>query len=302
MPGSLLNSPIYTLADAFAYCDHLALRHYENFPVGSWMIPKAMRPYVHSIYAFARTADDYADEACYEGKGICSPEERIRLLDDWERQLEACYMGEASHPIFIALRETVRRFDMPIEPFKALLHAFRLDITVKRYPKFTDVLYYCKHSANPVGQVVLYLFGYRSPALHRLSDCICTALQLTNFWQDIATDLEKDRVYIPQADLTAFGYSEEDLLACRFNRAFRQLLCYQIKRTYQLFAAGWPLCQQVGRMLGLELRMIWFGGVRILERIEQANYDVFSRRPTLSWFDRGLFLLRALTRWGNEPP
>jgi squalene synthase HpnC len=277
----------YTLDEAFAYCQRMVQEHYENFPVGSLVIPKAMRPHVHAIYAFARTADDYADEAAYDG-------ERLSLLDDWERQLEACYRGQATHPIFIALGETARRFDIPIEPLKALLYAFRMDVTVKRYPDLADVLYYCKHSANPVGQLVLYLFSYKDPELHRLSDCICTALQLTNFWQDIAIDLEKGRIYIPQSDLEAFGYSEENLLAHRHNDAFRRLLRHQIRYTRQLFAEGWPLCQRVGGMLGLELRLTWFGGMRILERIERLDCDVFNRRPTLSKFDKGLILFRAL--------
>jgi squalene synthase HpnC len=284
----------YTLDEAFAYCRRMAQEHYENFPVGSLLIPRAMRPHVHAIYAFARTADDYADEAAYAG-------ERLDLLDDWERQLEACYRGQATHPVFVALGETARCFDIPSGPFNALLHGFRMDVSVKRYPDLERVLYYCKHSANPIGQLVLYLFGYRDPDLHRLSDCVCTALQLTNFWQDVAIDLEKDRIYIPQSDMEAFGYSEEDLLAHRHDDAFRRLLRREIQHTRKLFAEGWPLLRRVRGMLSLELRLTWFGGVRILERIEQVDCDVFQRRPTLSTFDKGLILLRALVRRSEEP-
>lgn len=285
----------YTLDEAFAYCRRMAQEHYENFPVASPLIPKDLRPHVQAIYAFARTADDYADEAAYS-------RDSLGLLDDWERQLEDCYRGQATHPVFVALAETTRRFSIPIEPLKALLQAFRMDVTVRRYADFDRLLYYCRHSANPVGQLVLYLFGYRDPELHRLSDCICTALQLTNFWQDVAVDLEKGRIYIPQEDMEAFGCPEEDLLAHRHGDAFRRLLRRQVWRTRQLFAEGWPLAWHVSGMLSLELRLTWFGGMRILEKIEQADYDLFDRRPVLSSFDKGLILLRALIWRGKEPP
>ena len=223
------------IRDAFAFCEQMARAHYENFPVGSLLIPKAKRKHVYSIYAFARTADDFADE----GYGTATTwEDRLYLLDEWEFQLESCYRGIASHPIFIALAETVRELRLPIQLFHDLLSAFKQDVVQARYANFEDVLDYCRRSANPVGRLLLLLFGYRDEHLHKLSDSICTALQLANFWQDVAVDLEKDRVYLPQEDLWQFDYGEEELFAREFTKRYADLLKFQVDRTWQLFAYG----------------------------------------------------------------
>lgn len=276
----------WDLEASFAFCTALAEGHYENFPVGSRFIPRAKRPYVHALYGFARTADDFADEARFEGV-------RLALLDEWEELLRRCYQREASHPVFIALRETVGRFDIPIEPLRALLQAYRMDVLRNRHETFEDLLFYCRHSANPVGQLVLYLFGYRDRELHALSDAICTALQLTNFWQDVDVDRAKDRVYLPQADMARFGYSEEDLFSRRYTGAFVRLLRLEAERTWALFEQGRPLLRRVGRDLRFEMRLTWLGGTRILRGIEGCGFDVFSHRPTLNLWDKLSILAQA---------
>jgi squalene synthase HpnC len=277
----------WTVPQAFRYCEQLTYDHYENFPVASLFIPKEKRRYVCAIYSFARIADDFADEA-----GL-TPAERIESLNEWEEQLVDCYRGHVQHPVFVAVRETVDRFDIPIELFQNLLHAFRTDVTTHRYETFEDVLEYCEHSANPIGRLMLLLFNYRSEAMMEQADLICTALQLTNFWQDVAVDLRKDRVYIPLDDIREFGYSEEELFALKTNQAFKDLICYQVDRTQQLFREGRPLLQQVGRDIRLELRMTWNGGMKILRKIEKLDYDVLRRRPHLTLLDKASLALSS---------
>ena len=280
----------WTVPDSFRYCEQKANRHYENFPVASLLLPKDKRPYVHAMYSFARTADDFADEPGW------TPAERIENLNAWEQNLLDCVDGHATHPVFIALAETIERFQIPVELFQSLLIAFRSDVTVRRYETFEDVLAYCENSANPVGRLVLLLFNYRSEALHAYSDSICTALQLTNFWQDIAVDLSKDRVYLPREDLDRFGYSEQDLFDRRFGKRFQDLLAFEVGRTEQLFKEGTPLLAAVNRDLSMELRLTWHGGMKILDKIRKQNFDVFRRRPTLSAFDKLGVLLHARRR------
>ena len=280
------------IKDAFAFCEQMARAHYENFPVGSLLIPKEKRKHVYSIYAFARTADDFADE----GYGTATTQEdRLYLLDEWEFQLESCYRGIASHPIFIALAETVRELRLPIQLFRDLLSAFKQDVVKARYANFEDVLDYCRRSANPVGRLLLLLFGYRDEHLHQLSDYICTALQLANFWQDVAVDLEKDRVYLPQEDLWQFDYREEELFARRFNQRYADLLKFQVDRTWQLFAYGKELPRLVSGRLSFELSLTWHGGTRILELIERNGYDTLSQRPKITKWDKVVLLTRAIS-------
>jgi len=285
-PPSRLEEYSWTLEEAFAYCERLASSHYENFPVGSRFIPNRLRPYVHSVYAFARIADDFADE----------PEVvdtlRLPFLENWENQLLQCVWRKPQHPVFIALKETIERFDLPVTLFQDLLTAFKMDVTIKRHGRFEDLLTYCRYSAIPVGRLVLFLFGYRDPELHALSDSICTALQLTNFWQDVAVD-EKDRVYLPLEDMAKFGYREEDLKAHRCNEAFRNLMRHEIAQTRELFHQGRPLCDRVGRDLRFELHLIWNGGMAILDRIERVDYNVFTRRPTIGLKDKIAALTKA---------
>lgn len=283
-------SRAFTVEEAFAHCAEITNTHYENFPVASLFLPKEKRPYIQSIYAFARTADDFADEQRR------SVEERLRLLKDWEQQLLQCYDHESEphHPIFVALRETVKKLDIPVEPLKDLLTAFTMDVTKNRYPSFDEVLSYCKYSANPIGRLVLMIFGYRDEYLYSLSDHICTALQLANFWQDIAIDLKKNRIYIPQTDLQHFGYREEDLRNHLVDERFRRLMGFEIDRTRQLFYQGAELPSLADNDLRLELRLVWFGGMSILRKMESARYNVFRRRPVLYGGNRAMILLRAL--------
>ena len=278
----------WTVPQAFQFCERLTHEHYENFPVASLMVPREKRPYICAIYSFARIADDYADEP-----GL-STAERIDSLTDWEEQLIDSYRGHVQHPVFVALQETVNRFEMPIELFSDLLAAFRSDVTTHRYETFDEVLGYCENSANPVGRIILLLFNYRSEATMELSDSICTALQLTNFWQDVSVDLEKDRVYIPLDDIREFGYSEEELLDRSYSPAFKDLMCFQVDRTQQMFQEGKPLLSQVGRDLNLELRLTWTGGMKILRKIEKDDYNVLSHRPKLSTFDKASLLISSL--------
>ncbi len=276
-------------SDSFDYCSKVALGHYENFPVGSWLIPKDKRKYVHAIYAFARTADDFADEPGYRDN------ERVQLLTDWEKRLEECVTGAPRHPVFISVKEAVEKFNIPEALLKDLITAFKMDTINKRYKSMSDVLNYCHYSANPVGRIVLYLFEYKDPELHRLSDFICTALQLTNFWQDIALDLEKDRIYIPLENMERFGYTVGDLKSHTLNDSFRNLLSYQIEFTRDLFKKGLPLCSSVGKRLSFELRAVWSGGMKILEKIERNRYDIFKNRPVITTMDKIKIISRVLT-------
>lgn len=280
-----------SLGEAQAFCARLARGHYENFPVGSVLLGGDIRPAVQAIYAFARIADDFADEEVHEGR-------RLERLDEWGRMLEKCFEGEAVHPVFVALREAGRRHDLPAQPFRDLLEAFRMDCTVKRHEDFESLLAYCRLSANPIGRLVLHLHGYRDPRRLEWSDAICTALQLTNHWQDVAVDLLKDRIYLPERDRAAFGVTEGDLRSGRADGPFRALMREQIARTRALFAAGRPLCGAVSGRLKWELRLTWLGGQRILDRIESGAYDVFRRRPRLGARDVLPILWRAV-QWAT---
>jgi hydroxysqualene synthase len=264
-------SSALALEEAFAHCATIARAHYENFPVGL-LVPKQKRPYVHALYAFMRAADDFADEPAYEGQ-------RRERLDEWALRLDAACDGRAEGPIFVALAETVQRLAIPKALLTDLLSAFRQDTVKQRYETWEEVLDYCRRSANPVGRLVLLVFGYRDEELARLSDCICTALQLANHWQDVAIDLAKDRIYVPRERLEAHGLGEQDLRAGRVDERFCGLMRDLVTRARALFVEGAPLCDRVGRDLRFELRLTWLGGTRILDRVEAAGYDVFRRRP-----------------------
>jgi len=273
--------------DGFRYCEQIARSHYENFPVASWFVPKEIRKYIWAIYAFARIADDYADEPGY------TLAERMDNLNQWGQYLDECYNGNPTHRVFAALADTVERFQIPVELFQNLLTAFRSDVTVKRYETFEEVLEYCCHSANPIGRLVLLLFNYRSETMMELSDHICTALQLTNFWQDVSVDLQKDRIYLPLEDLEEFCYSEQDLLDRRFNNHFRELMAFQVQRTAEMFVAGKPLLLKVSKDLSLELKLTWNGGTRILQKIHMQDYNVLIQRPALTTLDKLGLLFRS---------
>lgn len=281
----------FTLESAFAYCERMARGHYENFPVASRFVPAKLRPYVWAVYAFARSADDFADEARFAGR-------RADALGYWEEQLERCFHGEAEHPIFIALRETVEKRDLPIAPLRDLLTAFTMDLSVSRYATYAQLERYIQHSAHPVGRLVLYVFDYRDPSLHCFSDDVCAALQLTNFLQDVGIDLAKDRIYLPQEDLKHFGVTEEMLYARRMTPQLRDLYRFEVARARALFERGRPIIDRVGPELGFELAMIWQGGMTILDKLEAVGYDVFHRRPTLNAADKARMVARAATqRW-----
>jgi squalene synthase HpnC len=262
----------------------MAREHYENFPVASHLLPAAMRPHIAAIYAFARTADDYADEP---GRTV---DERLRLLDDYASRLSALESSDAGHedggaaisdPVFIALRQTVHECHLPIGLFADLLSAFRQDVTTTRYASWEDVLDYCRRSANPVGRLVLRVAGHDDSRLDEASDAVCTALQLANFWQDLERDWAIGRLYVPADARIAAGARDEDLAARRMTSEWRNVMRDMTSRTRALFAAGRRVCDGVSGRLRWELRLTWLGGSRILDKLERADYDVFTRRPTV---------------------
>lgn len=283
-------SAVPSVDQSFRYCEELTYGHYENFPVASFLIPKKKRRFLAAVYAFARTADDFADEPGMD------QEERMRKLIEWEEELVECYKGYANREIFIALRETVQQNDIPQELLVRLLSAFKSDVTTRRYATFGDVLRYCTNSANPVGRLVLMLFGYRDEKLFEYSDHICTALQLANFWQDVTVDLDKDRVYLPLEDLRRFRVTERELFSRSLTPAVWSLLEFQVSRTREYFEKGKPLLDSVGRDLKLELRLTWRGGMEILRKIETAGYDVLTERPMLSKKDKLMLLIRSIRK------
>ena len=278
---------------AYEYCERLARSHYENFPVGSALIPKRLRKHFFSIYAFARIADDFADEGYGQGYG---ENERLDLLNEWRRMLMESLVGRARHPVFVALARTASEFDLPAVLFEDLLSAFAQDVTVRRYESFDQVLDYCRRSANPIGRLILLLFGYRDEQHHQWSDDICTALQLTNHWQDVGVDLEKDRIYLPQDELSRFELSADDLMRRDASDRFKQLIKSEVERARAMFARGKPLCTSVSGRLGLELRSVWLGGMRILDHIEHNDYDVFASRPVITSTDKLKILLVAASK------
>jgi phytoene synthase len=301
-PGTLSREPevqpdAAAIAAAYRACTEMAESHYENFPVGR-LVPRRMRPHVHAVYAFARYADDLADEG-YAGsapgaRDVMSPEERLAALDDWERQLCSPAGTPGLHFIFVALHETIRELDLPRSLFTDLLSAFKQDVVKRRYADFPEVLDYCRRSANPVGRLVLLLHGVRAPELHALSDHICTGLQLANFWQDVSVDLEKDRIYLPADERASHGVTEEALFAHQADAAYRALLKFQVDRTQAIFDRGAPLTKVLRGLLRLEIRLTWLGGVTILRKIEAQQYDTLNRRPKVGKADMARLFLRAL--------
>ena len=278
-----------TLEEARAWCRHLAQTHYENFHVASWFLPKRLRPHFHAIYAYCRVSDDLGDE-------VGDRDAALALLDLWGAELDACYRGEARHPVFVALAETIRACDIPKEPFADLLVAFRQDQRVTRFPTMADVLGYCRYSANPVGRIVLYACGYRDDERFALSDKTCTALQLANFWQDVRVDYAKGRVYIPQEDQDRFHVEEASLAARHFTPEFRRLMQYEVDYAWDLFQAGLPLIGKVDAELALDIDLFSRGGMEILRAIRRQRYNVLHERPAISKPRKLGLLLRALTQ------
>jgi len=260
--------------EAQQYTRWLATRHYENFNVASWLLPKALHQHFYNLYAYCRWADDLGDE-------IQDRSRALELLDWWEQELNACYEGRPSHPVFVALRETVLAKDVPKQPFADLLKAFRQDQTVKRYANWNSVLDYCVYSANPVGRLVLYLCGYRDAQRQALSDATCTALQLANFWQDVSRDLDIGRIYIPLDRAAAHGLSEADLIARKFDERYVALMKELIRKSRDLFAQGMPLARMVQGKLSVDLEMFSRGGIAVLDAIEAQGYDTLHKRPAI---------------------
>jgi squalene synthase HpnC len=264
-----------SLDEAREYCARLARTHYENFSVASWFLPRRLRQHFFNVYAYCRISDDLGDEV---GDTAAS----LELLDQWQRELDSCYDGSPKHPVFVALAETVRQFDIPKHELSDLLTAFRQDQTVTRFETFDDVLAYCHYSANPVGHLVLYLCGYRDAERQQLSDFTCTALQLANFWQDVGVDYSKDRIYLPLEDLRRFGVTQDDIAHHQNTPAFCEMMKFEVERARDWFRQGLPLVGKVDRELAVDLDLFSRGGMEILNAIEKQNYAVLGDRPEIS--------------------
>ena len=288
------------LQQAYAACLQLAQSHYENFPVASRLMPAHLRPHVAAVYAFARIADDYADEP---GR---STSERIHVLDEWRDQLHGtppqkgmAHKTQAGN-IFLALHDTIERFDLPVALLDDLLSAFTQDVTTTRYATWVDVLDYCRRSANPVGRLVLRLSGYRDAGLDRASDAVCTALQLTNFWQDLAIDWSRGRLYVPEETWRPHGAAPSLLDGARMTPAWIATLRDCGRQTRELFREGRAVCDGVSGRLRYELRATWLGGTRILDRLDQSSFDVFTARPKLGIAD-AIVIAWGTAVWRTAP-
>jgi len=301
-----------SLQEAQEYCARLAHSHYENFSVVTWFLPKHLHQHFYNVYAYCRISDDLGDE-------VGNAEQSLALLDAWESELNATYLSlvepplkdirqaadklepdfpgrnpvSPRHPVFIALRETIRECDIPRQPFADLLTAFRQDQTVGRYATFDDVLRYCHYSANPVGHLVLYLCGYRDAERQNLSDFTCTALQLANFWQDVAVDYAKGRIYLPLEDLVKYGVSENDITERCATPQLLEMMRFEVGRAREWFNQGLPLAKMVEKHLALDIELFSRGGLEILNAIERQGYDVLKRRPVISKPRKLLLVARA---------
>lgn len=268
----------------------MPVEHYENFPVASLLVPARLRRPIEVIYHFARSADDLADE------GEAMPEQRLAALNAYQAELDRIEQGASPQtPLFVQLAEVIRQYALPLQLFRDLLDAFAQDVVKKRYADYPELLDYCRRSANPVGRLVLHLFGRTEPEHLEQSDCICTALQLINFWQDVAVDWQKDRVYIPQTDFPHFKLSESDIAASHWSANWAALMDFEIDRTSALMRRGAPLVHALPGRLGWEIRLTVQGGLRILERIRQVRGDVFHRRPKLGKLDWLVLAGRSIT-------
>ncbi|MBP9127843.1 MAG: squalene synthase HpnC [Elusimicrobia bacterium] len=277
-----------SLTEAYQACERLTRSHYENFPVASLWLPRPLRTSIGAVYAFSRCADDFADELGLE------PADRLARLADWRRRLFAMTRDHEKHPVFWALSDTLARHGLPLDPFDRLVTAFEMDVKKNRHSDWNDLLFYCRHSANPVGELVLRLFGLWTPERGRWSDAICTALQLANFWQDVTVDALKDRIYIPQNDMGEFQVSEASVLRGPATDALKQLMERQVTRTWTLFKEGFPLLRSVPFQLGVELKLVWLGGTEILRKIESQSHDVWARRPHVSKSDWARLFFRMI--------
>jgi squalene synthase HpnC len=276
-----------SVSEAEQYTRWLATHHYENFVVASVFLPRHLRQHFYNVYAYCRWSDDLADEIPDRNKAL-------ELLDWWGRELQDCYAGSASHPVFIALKGTIDKFRIPMDPFSDLLSAFRQDQTVRRYATWNDVLGYCRYSANPVGRLVLYLCGYSDAERQVLSDYTCTALQLANFWQDVTRDLDKDRIYIPLDLMADHGICEAELFERRFDKRYADMMRALVRRTRDLFDRGLPLAAKVGSNIRIDIELFSRGGLAVLDAIESIGYNTLERRPSLTGATKLKLIGRAL--------
>lgn len=278
----------------YRYCEALTRARHHNFPVASFFVPSRLRPHIFAIYAFARSADDFADEPEYAGR-------RASELDRWEEHLAAVFHDEPpSHPVFAALQGTIAEFDLPITPFAALLSGFRADLEVRRYATHAELRRYTSLAAEPVGQLYLYLSGYRDPTLHRFAEELSSGLAFANFWQDVGADLDRGRIYLPGEDLEHFGVAESDLLARRQSPELGALIRYQVARTRAMFERARPLIDAVGDDIAVELALMWHGGNRILDKIAATGDAILRRRPRLTSADKSRVVARALAWRGGS--
>ena len=272
-PGSGHLPP--SLEESFGYCRRLARGHYENFTVATLLLPKRLRQHFCNIYAYCRWADDLADETG-------DPARSLALLDWWEEQLQDCYAGRTSHPVFVALAETIREFDIRREPFRDLLEAFRQDQRTTRYETMDELLGYCRNSADPVGRLVLNLAGCKEQRFFTLSDSICTGLQLANFWQDVANDWDRGRIYLPAEWLRQFGYDETMFARRECNDAFRKMMAAAVDDAGRRLTYGLPLVGMAPRGFRLPIDLFIHGGLAVLDAVRRVDYDVWSQRPVVS--------------------
>lgn len=257
---------------ARSYCARVARTHYENFSVASMLLPRRLVPHFHAVYAYCRWADDLADETA-------GGQQSLDLLAWWRAELLA---EESRHPVMVALRETRKRFAIPTQPFLDLLTAFEQDQRVKRYTTFAELVAYCCNSANPVGRIVLHLFECHDDVRGALADEVCTGLQLANFWQDVARDFDKGRVYLPAEDCERFEYRGEDLAAKRFTPTFAELLRFEVDRTRSYFDRGAKLLPLVPRRVRVDVDLFIRGGRAVLDAIERQGFNVWATRPVVS--------------------
>lgn len=287
--------PTLELGACYRYCETLVRSRHHNYPVASMFARSALRKHIFALFAFARVADDFADEASYEGR-------RARELDRWEEQLHAAYRGRADHPVFIALADTADRFDLPITEFTELLSGFRTDLERRRYATFDELRAYTRQAAEPVGRLLLYIGGYRAPELHAFADDLSTAVAVARLVQDIPADWNRGRVYVPAEDLRHFGVTEADIASRRVSHAVGNLVHYEVARTRALFERARPLVDMIGADLAVELALTWHGGMRILDKIEHVGDRLFAERPQLGQLDKALVVARAVAWRGETLP
>jgi len=287
-----INGAAWTAAESLEYTRWLARSHYENFGLVSWLLPRRLHQDFFNVYSFCRWADDLGDE-------MGDPARSLDLLNWWQQELDAVYAGQARHPVYVALRRTIEKHDIPEQPFADLIRAFVQDQTVTRYATYADLLGYCRYSANPVGRLVLHLCGYTDDERRRLSDATCTALQLANFWQDVRRDWDMDRVYIPADRMVSREYSvellEEDLKARAASPRFRSVMRELVDDTQSLFLKGLPLPRMVNRHLAVDLELFSRGGMAILKKIRRQDYDTIRKRPKLGKLRRLTLLMSVVT-------